>query len=196
MKKIVLSLVLCLLVSGVAKAEPVNFPQLLNSIQNSNWVGQFSLKALGWVDCEGPIVVKFFPEQIESFSDGIPTVSYRHDADFSKNLNPLCQLIGKAASVVDVGQCGANFPMKYNPDEKKMVPFRTIIPRDGGANAFVSSPSCGSDGKVHRQEFQMTSATLSPDQKTLDLVIEVVLGRGIFPQPVAVDVHYKLNRVN
>lgn len=172
----------------VVKAEQQNFHEILAGIQDSDWKGHFSLKlrglGLGLLDlgCSGPIVVKFFPQQEETFSNGAQSVSYRHDADFTHNLNPLCDIIGKHFSVVDVGQCTSIFPMKYNPEENTEVPFRTIIPTSDGGRAFVNSPACSKDSKtgvqtIERSQFEITSAVLSKDHQSLDLTINIVLGQ-------------------
>lgn len=153
--------------------QQVNFNQVLNQVQDSDWVGHFEFNALGLLKCSGPLSVKFFPMVVEDFSDGAQTMSYRHDADFSNNLNPLCNTLGKKFSVVDVGSCDKEFPKKFSVDEGQYVPFRTIIPREGGKRAFVSSPACGANGKVKRSELELMRLDLSPDQQQLEITIRL-----------------------
>jgi hypothetical protein len=142
------------------------YDNVLAAIQNSTWKGTFNSVA-GLTACYGTLDVKFFPMQTEPFSGGVPTVSYRHHVQYSP-LNPffvICQTIGKALSEVDVGSCGANFPRKPTMENGRnvMVPFRTIIPKNGGSRAVISTPYCyretGPDGKSHsavdRLEFEV-----------------------------------------
>ena len=99
-------------------------------------------------------------------------------------------------STVDVGSCGANFPMKFSVDEQAMVPFRTIIPRQNGARAFVSSPSCGRSGQVERTELELNKANVSPDQSKLALTIRLRISSLLVPLlvPINVDLKYELER--
>ena len=202
-------ILLTLLVAGTPVLAQENFYSVLGKIQDSNWAGRFDFKALG-IRCDGDLKVKFFPAQIEDFSDGASTVSYRHDADFSQNKNIFCRKIGKHLSVVDVGQC-PNFPMKYNPSEGQNVPFRTIIPRQGGKVAYVSSPSCHSSGTVSRQELQLIKADLSEDGNDLGLTIRLEIKRNLLapllflipvpnlplqiPLSFVVDLNYQMHKV-
>ncbi len=177
-----------------ARADQENFDLVLAKISNTNWSGRFSAKAktgfgnLPIVTCDGPLTVKFFPGNDTDIPNEAPTVSYRHDANFNHNLNLLCETIGKNFSVVDVGNC-QNFPMKLNPEEGKMVSFRTLIPRNGGNTAVVSSPSC-KDGVVKRQELALKRLELSSDQQRLLITIELQSSL------LNADLTYELNRAN
>jgi hypothetical protein len=158
-------------VSALAAQE--NFESVLRRIQNTHWKGQFRVNAFGGaIDCRGPLDVASFPMQIENFSNGVPTVSYRHHADFSQTPPGFCRDLAGSLSPVAVGQCGPNFPMKYSQREGKRVPFRTIIPRDGGRTAVVSSPSCDPSLNVTRQELNLARLELSDHDKTLQVTIE------------------------
>lgn len=170
-----------------AQAPQENFNQILSKVQNANWAGHFRLKVGGTI-CDGPLTVKFFPMQVEDFSQGAMTMSYRHHADFSGNTDLLCTGLAAKLSPVDVGQCEAIFPMKYNPDEGMNVPFRTIIPRNNGKTAVISSPSCNSQRQVERQELNLKQAVLSPDQNQLTLTIQIKVAF------ITVNVDYILNR--
>ncbi len=156
-------------------------------MQGAHWSGHFTTKILG-TTCEGPLRVQFFPMQVEEFSRGIMTMSYRHHADFSENIDLLCSKVVASFSPVSVGDCGENFPMKYNPDEGVSVPFRTIIPQGNGDTAVINSPSCNKRRQVVRQELSLSRAVLSPDANQLTLTIKIkALG-------LSVDVDYVLQR--
>lgn len=164
-----------------------NFFSILSKVQNAHWKGHFKTRILG-TTCEGPLHVQFFPVQVEDFSNGVATLSYRHHADFSGNVDLLCSKLVASFSPVDVGHCGENFPMKFNPDEGRRVPFRTIIPKNNGESAVTSSPSCNRRGEIERQELNLSSGVLSPDGNALTLTITIkALG-------LTVDVDYVLKR--
>jgi hypothetical protein len=157
-----------------------NFNIVLAKIQDSMWKGQFWIKGFGpLTNCSGPIQVEFFPLTTEDFSDGIQTVSYRHHADFSNNVNPFCKYIASRLSPVDVGPCEDIFPMKYDKYENQNVPFRTIIPRQEGLTAVVSSPSCNKQKhEVKRQELKLAKTLLLNNEQTLEIEIQMtVLGQ-------------------
>lgn len=172
----ILSLTLFLPTLSLAKeARPQqNFHRVLEQISDSQWKGTFTV--IGEWACTGPLDVYFFPRQKEAFSENIETVSYRHHADFSHNLTPLCTKLAASLSPVAVGDC-TDFPMKYNPHEGRQVPFRTIIPRDGGRSAYVNSPSCGKNNTVERQELELTRAQLSEGGQKLELTIVLRLAK-------------------
>ncbi len=153
-----------------------NFNTVLSKMQDSMWTGKFWVKGFGpLTNCTGPIQVEFFPLTVEEFSNGIPTVSYRHHADFSKNRNPICKYVA-SLSPVNVGQCDDIFPMKYDKYENKNVPFRTIIPQEDGSSAVVSSPACNKKNHVvNRQELKLAKAILSDDEKKLEIEIQIVV---------------------
>lgn len=184
-----------------AHAKQDNFASVLKRIQDTHWKGYFIVEPndespvdLSFLDpfdifkkikagldekfaCAGPIDVYFFPMQVEEFSKGIATVSYRHHADFS-NTGILCQVFAGTKSPVDVGSCDPYFPKKYNPRERAAVPFRTIIPRNGGRTAVISSPSCES-GQVERKELKLDKLQLSPDGRKLTVTIKLIIpGKG------------------
>ncbi len=201
MKKYILTSVFTLVVSlstvlssTSAHADQENFDIVLAKISNTNWKGRFTAKAktglgnLPLVTCDGPLIVKFFAGNDTDIPNEAPTVSYRHDANFNHNLNLLCETIGKKFSEVDVGSC-PNFPMKLSPEEGKMVPFRTLIPRNGGNSAVVSSPSCNK-GVVSRQELGLKRLELSPDGQQLLITIELRTNL------LNADLTYDLNRAN
>lgn len=171
-----------------------NFNEVLSKIQDTRWKGGFSftVSQLG-LTCSGPIDVLFFPAAVEPFSEGATTVSYRHDADFSQNRSIVCRTIGKNLSNVDTGRCDAIFPKKFSAPGATMVPFRTIIPRENGSRAFVSSPSCGFDGKVKRGELELIKAELSPDQSRLLITILVQINVPVVGE-IRVPLNYELGR--
>jgi len=144
-----------------ARSGPFN--HALSVIQNSNWSGTFQSVGPGPTTCYGSLTVKFFPLKAEPFSGGVQTVSYRHHTQFSP-LNPFfpfCQTIGKSMSVVDLGNCDRLGAKKATIEngQKVMVPVRTIIPKNGGTTAVISSPSCVSAGQgrytIERSEFEL-----------------------------------------
>ena len=154
-----------------ARSGPFN--HALSVIQNSNWRGTFQSVGPGPTTCYGSLTVKFFPLKTEPFSRGVQTVSYRHHTQFSP-LNPFfpfCQTMGKSMSVVDLGNCDRNGLKKptVENDQKVMVPVRTIIPKNGGARAVISTPSCVSDGQgrytIERSEFEVQQLEFTDDRK-------------------------------
>lgn len=173
-------------------AQP-NFSDMLKQLSDTHWKGTYNATARVFlgdagtaVNCKGPLRVRFFPENQTDLPGELPTVSYRHDADTSKSLNPLCQTIGKRLSVVDVGRCD-DFPMKINIEDGKEVevPFRTLVPRDGGNSAVVSSPSC-KRGSVVRDELQLKRLEPSADGK--GLTVQIILNSG----NIQADLRYEL----
>lgn len=157
----------------VSSAEQENFYSVLKKIQNSFWVGEYRVSTLGGLlSCNGPLDVRFFPMTVEKFSQGVPTVSYRHHADFSHYSDFFCHDVVGGLSPVAVGQCAKNFPRKFNALEGKKVPFRTIIPRNGGESAVVNSPECKDDTRtVERKELELARLELSEDGQTLWVTI-------------------------
>jgi hypothetical protein len=194
MKKHLMMIVAMLAIVPAAHAEQENFSVVLAKISDTHWHGDFKAVAkIGplnapVVSCTGPLVVKFFKGNDTDIPGEAPTVSYRHDANFNHNLNLLCETIGKNFSVVDVGNC-TDFPKKWSDEEQMSVPFRTLIPRNGGNSAVVSSPSC-SHGVVSRQELDLKRAELSPDGKQLLITIELVTPL------LKAELTYQLNRDN
>ncbi|HET7681784.1 MAG TPA: hypothetical protein VFK79_16810 [Xanthobacteraceae bacterium] len=145
----------------------------LSVIQNSNWRGTFHSVGPGPAICSGSLTVRFFSLQKESFSGGAQTLSYRHNAQFSpaNPFFPFCQSIGKSMSVVDVGNCDRSFLKKTTVEngQKVMVPVRTIIPKNGGTSAVISTPSCVSDGSgrytVQRVEYELQRLEFTDDRR-------------------------------
>ena len=189
------------LVAEDVQANQENFKSVLRRIRNTHWNGYFIVQPndelpvdLSFLDpanifksikegieerfaCSGPLDVYFFPMQVEKFSRGIPTVSYRHHADFS-NTGILCQLMAGTKSPVDVGSCDSYFPKKFNPREQADVPFRTIIPRNRGKSAVISSPSC-ENGRVERKELKLDKLELTHNDRQLTVTIKLMIpGRG------------------
>ena len=154
--------------------------EVMSLIQDTHWVGTFKVTGLGPItNCFGDIDVYFFPLEIEEFSKGMTTISYRHHAHFDKDKNPICKDIVAKLSPVLVGKCGDHFPYKYNRIENKLVPFRTIIPYEDGNKTVVSSPSCTTfKHQVKRTELPLVKLDLSENQKHLD-----------------VEIHYKLDKI-
>lgn len=180
-----------------------NYNNLLAVLQNSNWKGTFNSVA-GLTACYGTLDVKFFPMQAEPFSNGVPTVSYRHHVQYSP-LNPffvICQTLGKALSEVDVGSCDGIFPKKPTIEngQNVMVPFRTIIPRNGGSRAVISTPYCyratGPDGKwrsaVDRVEFEVQRLEFTDNNKRDAMKMTIRVDAEGFPLMV---LNYDLKRV-
>jgi hypothetical protein len=154
-----------------ARSGPFN--HALSLIQNSNWAGTFQSVGPGPTTCYGSLTVKFFPLKTEPFSGGVQTVSYRHHAQFS-SLNPFfpfCQTFGKSMSVVDLGNCDRTGLQKATVEngQKVMVPVRTIIPKNGGTGAVISTPSCVSGGQgrytIQRAEFEVQRLEFTDDRK-------------------------------
>ena len=146
-----------------SQARSGSFNHALSVIQNSNWSGTFQSAGPGPTTCYGSLTVKFFPLKTEPFSGGVQTVSYRHQTRFSP-LNPFfpfCQTIGASMSVVDLGNCERSAAKKATVENGRnvMVPVRTIIPRNGGTRAVISSPSCVSTGRggyrIERSEYEV-----------------------------------------
>lgn len=163
-----------------------NFGEILQKIENSTWKGQFKLGVLG-MNCSGDLSVEFFPMQTEDFSNGINTLSYRHHADFSKTRGIICAQAAKF-SPVEVGACEDSFPKKFSSLENALVPYRTIIPREDGAAAVMSSPSCNKQNQVKRDELNLAKAVLSPDGNQLTLTIQIKIA------VLSVNIDYILNR--
>ena len=154
-----------------ARSGPFN--HALSVIQNSNWSGTFQSVGPGPTTCHGSLTVRFFPLKTEPFSGGVQTVSYRHHTQFSPTnpFFPFCQTIGKSMSVVDLGNCdrtGLKMPTVEN-GQKVKVPVRTIIPKNGGTRAVISTPSCVSDGqgrhRIERSEFEVQRLEFTDDRK-------------------------------
>jgi hypothetical protein len=149
------------------------FNHALSVIQNSNWRGTFQSVGPGPTTCYGSLTVRFFPLKTEPFSGGVQTVSYRHHTQFSP-LNPFfpfCQTIGASMSVVDLSNCERNAAKKATVENGRnvMVPVRTIIPRNGGTRAVISSPSCVSSGqggyRLERSEYEVQRLEFTDDRK-------------------------------
>lgn len=175
-----------------ARSGPIN--HALSVIQNSNWSGTFHSVGPGPSICHGSLTVRFFPLKTEAFSAGVQTVSYRHNAQFSV-LTPFfafCQTIGKGMSVVDLGNCTGSLKATVEDGRRVMVPVRTIIPKNGGASAVISTPSCVSDGRegyrIERAEFPVTQLEFTDGRKRDAMKITIGLP-GIV-------VTYDLKRVN
>jgi hypothetical protein len=175
----------------------------LAAIQSSNWRGTFSSTA-GLTSCDGTLSVRFFKMQVEPFSNGVPTVSYRHHAQYSP-ANPfflLCQTVGKSLSVVDVGSCGGSFPKKPTTENGRnvMVPFRTIIPKNGGARVVISAPYCveerSADGTLHnkivRIEYPVTQLEFADDRKRNAIKMKLLIDAPGLP---TISAGYDLQRV-
>ena len=160
MKRVVATILVLVATASVSRAQ--NFNQALAAIQNSSWSGTFSSVGPGPVICNGSLTVRFFPLSKESFAGGVQTLSYRHNTTFSAATPffPFCQAIGKGMSVVNLDNCSGSRKAAVEGGKKVMVPVRTIIPKNGGANAVISSPTCVSDGRggyrIERSEFPIT----------------------------------------
>jgi hypothetical protein len=164
-----------------ARSGPFN--HALSVIQNSNWSGTFQSVGPGPTACHGSLTVRFFPLKTEPFSGGVQTVSYRHHTQFSP-LNPFfpfCQTFGKSMSVVDLGNCDRSGLKKaaIENGQKVMVPVRTIIPKNGGTGAIISSPSCVSDGRggytIQRAEFEVQRLEFTDDRRRNAMKITIGL---------------------
>lgn len=183
--------VLILSVSGVQAQG--SFNQALSIIQNSSWSGTFHSVGPGPTVCHGAMTVRFFPLKSESYSGGAQTVSYRHNATFSAATPffPFCQTIGKGMSVVDLGNCSGSRMGAVENGQKVMVPVRTIIPKNGGTSAVISTPSCVSDGQgrftIQRAEFPVTQLEFTDARKRDALKISISLP--------GISVTYDLKRV-
>lgn len=155
-----------------------HFNQALAALQNSNWSGKFLSVGPGPVICHGAITVRFFSE---SNSGGAQAVSYRHNATFSPATPffPFCQTIGKGMSVVDLGNCSGSRKAAVENGKKVMVPVRTIIARNGGTSAVVSTPSCVSDGKggykIQRVEYPVTALEFTDARNRNAVKISIAL---------------------
>jgi len=123
--------------------------------------------------CGGPIEVKFYNDQGGVFADQAPTISYRHHADFSADLNPLCRVVGPMMSEVDVGSC-ATFPKRFDQDENQWVPFRTLVSLQGGNSAVVNSPSCD-NGQVVRKSLRLDRLVLKDQDPSKPKTLEVTI---------------------
>jgi hypothetical protein len=197
-------LILCASVSVAQEARPRagNYYDFLAAIQNSSWRGTFSSTA-GLTSCDGTLSVRFFKMQVEPFSNGVPTVSYRHHAQYSP-ANPfflLCQTVGKSLSVVDAGSCGGRFPTKPTTENGRnvRVPVRTIVPKNGGTHVVISAPYCieerSADGTLHskivRVEYPVTQLEFADGERNtmkMQLVIDA-------PGLPAINAGYDLKRV-
>ena len=161
--------VLILSVSNAQAQGPIN--QALSVLQNSSWSGTFSSVGPGPAICHGSLTVRFFPLKSESFSGGAQTVSYRHNATFSPATPffPFCQTIGKGMSVVDLGNCSGSRMATVEGGQKVMVPVRTIIAKNGGTSAVVSTPACVADGqggyRIQRAEYPVTQLEFTDASK-------------------------------
>jgi hypothetical protein len=175
--------------SASAWAQQENFTSTLARIQSSYWTGQWTVSGIPF--CSGPLKIMFFPMRKESFAGGDPTVSYRHFADVSQT--PFfCEKPVGHFSPVDFGECGDYFPAKRSPLEgDKRVPFRTIISKNGGRRAVISSPSCR-NGRVERRTPNLEELELSPDGNTLLVTIRLREERSHF---VLAEFTYELHRV-
>jgi hypothetical protein len=169
------------------------FNHALSVIQNSNWSGTFHSVGPGPSICHGSLTVRFFPLKTEAFSGGVQTVSYRHNAQFSP-LTPFfafCQTIGKGMSVVDLSNCEGSRKAAVEDGRRVMVPVRTIIPKNGGTSAVISTPSCVSDGRggyrIQRTEFPVTQLEFTDARKRDAMRISISLP--------GISVTYDLNRV-
>lgn len=160
------------------KSRSGHFNQALAVLQNSSWNGSFLSVGPGPAICHGSMTVRFFPL---SNSGGAQTVSYRHNATFSPATPffPFCQTIGKGMSVVDLGKCSGSRKATVEDGRKVMVPVRTIITRNGGTSAVVSSPSCVADGqggyKIQRVEFPVTQIEFTDARKRDAVKISISL---------------------
>ena len=171
----VMSALICVSVSHAQETQSRSgyYNHALSVIQNSNWNGTFHSVGPGPAVCHGSLVVRFFSLQKESFSGGVPALSYRHNAQFSpaNPFFPFCQAIGKSMSVVDVGNCDKSSLKKQTTEngQKVMVPVRTIIPKNGGTRAVISTPSCISDGQgrftIQRLEYELQRLEFTDDRK-------------------------------
>ena len=129
----------------------------------------------------------------ESFSGGGQTVSYRHNATFSPltPFFPFCQTLGKGMSVVDLGNCSGSRMATVEGGKKVMVPVRTLITKNGGTSAVVSTPSCVSDGqggyKIQRAEYPVTQLEFTDARKRDAVRISIALP--------GISVTYDLKRV-
>lgn len=182
--------ILILSVSGVQAQG--SFNRALSIIQNSSWSGTFHSVGPGPSVCHGSLTVRFFPLKTEPFSGGVQTVSYRHNATFSAATPffAFCQTIGKGMSVVDLGNCSGSRKTAVENGKKVMVPVRTIVPKNGGASAVISTPSCVSDGggyKIQRAEFPVTQLEFTDARKRDAVKISISLP--------GISVTYDLKRV-
>jgi hypothetical protein len=158
-----------------AGAQQENVPSVSKRIQRTYWKGEFRGEAFGGlVECAGPIDVWFFKMKPESFSQGVSTISYRHKVDAS-NSSWLCQALVGALSPISMDECEPDFPKKKAPREgNRLVPYRTIIPVEGGNSAVISAPSCDHFTHQVRHDVAARLARLefSPDEQTLQVTIQ------------------------
>jgi hypothetical protein len=172
--------VMSVLILSVSASQAQDFNQALSIIQNSSWSGTFHSVGPGPAICHGSLTVRFFPLKSESFSGGAQTVSYRHNATFSAATPffPFCQTIGKGMSVVDLGNCSGSRQATVEGGQKVMVPVRTIIAKNGGASAVVSTPACVADGqgyRIQRAEYPVTQLEFTDARKRDALRISISL---------------------
>lgn len=176
-------LILSVSVSHAQDSRPRSghFNQALSVIQNSNWSGTFLSVGPGPAICHGSLTIRFFHLKTESYSGGAQTVSYRHNATFSP-ATPFflfCQTIGKGMSVVDLGNCSGSQKATVENGRKVMVPVRTIITKNGGTDAVISTPSCVSDGqgsyKIQRAEHPVTQLEFTDARKRDAVRISIAL---------------------
>jgi hypothetical protein len=193
-----------ILSASVAYAEDTSprgryYDRALATIQNSNWSGTFVSVGPAVATCYGTVTAKFFPLQTEPFSGGVKTVSYRHQVQYSL-ANPFfvfCQTIGKSLSAVNIGDCDTNFPRKPSTEngQKVMVPVRTIIPRDGGKRAVISSPSCvyvNGHYAIERLEFEVTRLEFTDERKRDAMKMTIHVNAAGIP---AIILNYDMKRV-
>lgn len=174
--------------SNTFSGQQDNFTTTMGEIDGSYWSGHWTVKNIP--GCSGRLKILFFPMQKERFSGKNPTMSYRHYADVSQNLLGCKAAVGHF-SPVNVGNCHAVFPSKRSPLEgDKNVPVRTIISKDGGKMAVISSPSC-KNGKVERKSPVLEELKLSPDKNHLQVTIRI---RGKLTKKVLGEFTYELDR--
>ena len=175
------------------------YDRALATIQNSSWSGTFITVGPGPSTCYGSVTARFFPLQAESFSGGVKTVSYRHQVQYSM-ANPfylICETIGRSLSAVNVGDCDTSFPRKSTTENghKVMVPVRTIIPKDGGSRAVISSPACVQKGgkyAIERLEFEVKSLEFTDERKRDAMKMTIHVNAAGIP---AIILTYDIKRV-
>lgn len=194
-------LILGVSVSHAQDAQPRggHFDRALAVIQNSSWSGTFITVGPGVSTCYGTVTARFFPLQAESFSGGVKTVSYRHQVRYSL-ANPFfifCETIGRSLSAVNVGDCDRSFPKKSTTEngQKVLVPVRTIIPKDGGTRAVISSPACvqrGGKYAIERLEFEVKSLEFTDERKRDAMKMTIHVNAAGLP---AIILNYDMKRV-